>query len=317
MCRSRSETATGSETLTLTLVPTTVIPQATPVVDGKAEAGEYPGPTLDLGRIWQGAATCTGVDDCGVSSTGEGSTAKVSWSDDALYFFIHVRDDYQSYAVTPAECVGHWQADSVEILLDPRGTASQALKDTANTFKLGIFPFSQSGGPLLGTGCGQPSGLLERFPRHRERTRRAGRVDGAVGRQQRDHGPARVRRWRLRPRGEDPAGGSPGRGRPVPPRPEHHAVRQRRHLGGRYDDAAAHRHEYATGLVGARHRFSPTRTAGVWPRSRATPHPRIVRPPRRRRTSPTRTSTALCRRRPSPSPPATAYRSPAASPRPT
>ena len=140
-------TATGSETLTLTLVPTTVIPQAAPVVDGKAEPGEYPGPTLDLGRIWQGAATCTGVDDCGVSSTGEGNTAKVSWSDDALYFFVHVRDDYQSYAVTPAECVGHWQADSVEILLDPRGNASQALKDTANTFKLGIFPFTQSGGP--------------------------------------------------------------------------------------------------------------------------------------------------------------------------
>ncbi|WP_328526201.1 sugar-binding protein [Kribbella sp. NBC_00359] len=140
-------TATGSETLTLTLVPTTVIPQAAPVIDGKAEPGEYPGPTLDLGRIWQGAATCTGVDDCGVSSTGEGSTAKVSWSDDALYFFVHVRDDYQSYAVTPAECVGHWQADSVEILLDPRGNASKALKDTANTFKLGIFPFTQSGGP--------------------------------------------------------------------------------------------------------------------------------------------------------------------------
>jgi len=140
-------TATGSETLTLTLVPTTAIPQATPEVDGKADPGEYPGPTLDLGRIWQGASTCTGVDDCGVSPTGEGSTAKVSWSDDALFFFVHVRDDYQSYAVTPAECVGHWQADSVEILLDPRGNASQALKDTADTFKLGIFPFSQSGGP--------------------------------------------------------------------------------------------------------------------------------------------------------------------------
>ncbi|TCC39178.1 LmbE family protein [Kribbella capetownensis] len=137
----------GGETLTLTLVPTTVIPQATPVVDGTADPGEYPGPTLDLGRIWQGASTCTGVDDCGVSPTGEGSTAKVSWSDDALYFFVHVRDDYQSYAVTPAECVGHWQADSVEILLDPRGNASEALMDTANTFKLGIFPFGQSGGP--------------------------------------------------------------------------------------------------------------------------------------------------------------------------
>lgn len=142
-------TATGSETLTLTLVPTTVIPQTAqaPIVDGKADPGEYPGPTLDLGRIWQGASGCTGVDDCGVSATGAGSTAKVSRSDDALYFIVHVRDDFQSYAVTPAECVGHWQADSVEILLDPRGTASQDLKDTANTFKLGIFPFTQTGAP--------------------------------------------------------------------------------------------------------------------------------------------------------------------------
>lgn len=62
----------GSETLTLTLVPTSVIPQAPAVVDGTAAPGEYPGPALDLGRIWQGAARCTGVDDCGVSSTGEG-----------------------------------------------------------------------------------------------------------------------------------------------------------------------------------------------------------------------------------------------------
>jgi hypothetical protein len=134
----------GSETLTLSVVPTTTIAQTTtaPTVDGKADPAEYPGATLDLGRIWQGASTCTGVDDCGVSPAGDGSTAKVSWSGDALYFFVHVRDDYQSYAVTPAECVGHWQADSVEILLDPRGTASQVLMDTANTFKLGIFPFS-------------------------------------------------------------------------------------------------------------------------------------------------------------------------------
>ncbi|WP_427891470.1 PIG-L family deacetylase [Kribbella sp. GL6] len=140
---------TGNEVLTLTLVPTTAIPQATtaPTVDGVASPGEYTGPTLDLGRIWQGASGCTGVDDCGVSSTGDGNTAKVTWSDDALYFFVHIRDDYQSYAVTPEECVGHWQADSVEILIDPRGTASQDLKDTANTFKLGIFPFTQSGGP--------------------------------------------------------------------------------------------------------------------------------------------------------------------------
>ena len=149
---------TGSESLTLTLVPTTAIGQiaTAPVVDGVAGAGEYPGPTLDLGRIWQGATGCTRVDDCGVSATGDGNTAKVSWTDDALYFFVHVRDDYQSYAVTPAECVGHWQADSVEILIDPRGNASQVLKDTANTFKLGVFPFTNDPSGSNGNGANGP-----------------------------------------------------------------------------------------------------------------------------------------------------------------
>ncbi|QNE21381.1 LmbE family protein [Kribbella qitaiheensis] len=149
---------TGNETLTLSLVPATAIAKAStaPVVDGTASPGEYAGATLDLGRIWQGAAGCTGVDDCGVSATGEGSTAKVNWSDDALYFFIHVRDDYQSYAVTSEECVGHWQADSVEILLDPRGNASEVLKDTANTFKLGIFPFTNDPANRNGNGANGP-----------------------------------------------------------------------------------------------------------------------------------------------------------------
>ncbi|GAA1632605.1 hypothetical protein GCM10009744_21240 [Kribbella alba] len=80
----------------------------------------------------------------------------MSWSDDALYFFIHIRDDYQSYAVTPQECVGHWQADSVEILLDPRGTASRVLKDTANAFKLGVFPFTNDPSGSNGNGANGP-----------------------------------------------------------------------------------------------------------------------------------------------------------------
>ncbi len=50
--------------------------------------------------------------------------AKVVVANDNLYFFIHVKDDFQSYAVTPAECVAHWLADSTEILIDPRGNSS-------------------------------------------------------------------------------------------------------------------------------------------------------------------------------------------------
>jgi hypothetical protein len=40
----------------------------------------------------------------------------------------------------------------VEILIDPRGNASQVLKDTANTFKLGIFPFTNDPANFNGNG---------------------------------------------------------------------------------------------------------------------------------------------------------------------
>jgi hypothetical protein len=80
----------------------------------------------------------------------------VTRSGDDLYFFIHVKDDFQSYAVKPSECVAHWLADSVEILIDPRGSASQALKDTANTFKLGVFPFTDDPTGSNGNGPNGP-----------------------------------------------------------------------------------------------------------------------------------------------------------------
>ncbi|MFL6069491.1 MAG: LmbE family protein, partial [Gaiellaceae bacterium] len=75
---------------------------------------------------------------------------------DDLYFFIHIKDDFQSYAVKPDECVAHWLADSVEIIIDPRGNASQVLKDTANTFKLGVFPFTNDPGNTNGNGANGP-----------------------------------------------------------------------------------------------------------------------------------------------------------------
>src|SRR4051794_13502094 len=156
---------TGSETLTLGVVPKTTIPAATagPAVDGQEGAGEYTGEALDIGRKWEPGGTTrdcapAGV-DCGSSSapgTPNSTYAKVTRSGDELYFFIHVKDDFQSYAVKPEECVAHWQADSVEILLDPRGNSSQVLKDTANTFKLGIFPFTNDPTNRNGNGANGP-----------------------------------------------------------------------------------------------------------------------------------------------------------------
>src|SRR5262249_50302758 len=73
-----------------------------------------------------------------------------------LYFFVHVRDDFQSYAVTPAECVAHWLADSVEFLVDPRGNSSQTNFDTGTTFKLGVFPFTNDPTNFNGNGVNGP-----------------------------------------------------------------------------------------------------------------------------------------------------------------
>ena len=69
---------------------------------------------------------------------------------------MHIKDDFQSYAAKPEECVAHWLTDSVEIIIDPRGNASQVLKDTANTFKLGVFPFTNDPGNTNGNGVNGP-----------------------------------------------------------------------------------------------------------------------------------------------------------------
>jgi hypothetical protein len=152
----------GSEELAISLVPTTAIPAASdaPVLDGSESAGEYGGPALDVGKRWEGTV-CNPVGlDCGTAgSAGDPATstyAKVTRHGDDLYFFVHVRDDYQSYAVKPAECVAHWLADSVELLIDPRGNASQTNMDTASTFKLGVFPFTDDPSGANGNGANGP-----------------------------------------------------------------------------------------------------------------------------------------------------------------
>ena len=139
----------GSENLRMSILPKTSIPvsAAAPVVDGQEDAGVYSGQTLDLNKVWQGTACSTKY--CG-------GTAKVVKSGDALYFFMNIIDDYQAYAILPVECAGHWQSDSVEILIDPRGNSSQILRDTANTFKLGVFPYSNDPTNSNGTGVNGP-----------------------------------------------------------------------------------------------------------------------------------------------------------------
>ena len=108
----------------------TTIPQApaAPVVNGVEGAGEYPGPALDLSRLWEGSP-CDSAADCS-------GTAKVAWRGDDLYLLVRVTDDVLGTKVAPTDCKRHWRTDSVEIALDPRGHS----ENTATTFKTGIFP---------------------------------------------------------------------------------------------------------------------------------------------------------------------------------
>ena len=152
----------ASEDLTMAVVPTTTIPEATaaPTLDGTESASEYSGPALDVGKRWEGGACAPVGTDCGTAGTvGDPATstyAKITQHDDALYLFINVRDEYQSYAVKPAECVAHWLADSVEILIDPRGKSMENLLETATTFKLGVFPFTDDPANFNGNGANGP-----------------------------------------------------------------------------------------------------------------------------------------------------------------
>jgi hypothetical protein len=153
--------ATASETLTMTVVPTTTIPvsAAAPAMDGQQDASVYTGPALDLSRKWSGSACTPAGVDCGTAGNPGDATstyARVAVNNDNLYFFVHVRDEFQSYAVTPQECVAHWLADSVEFLIDPRGNSSLNNFDTGTTFKLGVFPFTNDPTNFNGNGANGP-----------------------------------------------------------------------------------------------------------------------------------------------------------------
>jgi hypothetical protein len=116
--------------------PSTTIPvvSTAPVLNGSEREGEYPGPELVL-RHWQGDETSAA--DCS-------ATVKLSRHGDDLYALVRVTDERQGAALARDDAKRHWRTDSVEIALDPRGTAD----DTSVTFKTGVLPFTAAdGGP--------------------------------------------------------------------------------------------------------------------------------------------------------------------------
>ncbi|MEO7587211.1 MAG: PIG-L family deacetylase, partial [Arachnia sp.] len=139
--------STSTESLSLVVTPTTVIPGASTAltVDGVADAGY--GPALDIGRKWEGADCNPDGIDCGA-----GSTLRMAWSGDDLYVIARVVDDRAGAAAPPERCFGHWLVDSVEVLLDPVGGS----RDTSTTFKSGIMPLTDDAAGAAGNGVNGP-----------------------------------------------------------------------------------------------------------------------------------------------------------------
>ncbi len=134
-----TESAAGSsvEQAGLNLVPSAVVPMAESVtVDGVIDEGEYTGEPLDLSRVWEG-------DDPDDTADASG-TAWLAWGNDGVYVAVEVQDETLGTVLTPEDAKRHWRTDSVEIAIDPLGTAA----NTSATFKVGVFPTSTDGSPL-------------------------------------------------------------------------------------------------------------------------------------------------------------------------
>ncbi|MDX3099365.1 sugar-binding protein [Nonomuraea angiospora] len=131
----------------LELVPAASVPQASPTVDGVAGDGEYPGPALDISRLWEGTA-CSSAADCS-------GTARLAWHDDTLYLLVQVQDDVLGTRLAAADCKRHWRTDAVEVTLDPRGTS----ENTSTTFKAAVLPVT-AGSDVAGSATAGPPCFL-------------------------------------------------------------------------------------------------------------------------------------------------------------
>lgn len=128
---------TSAQPAALNLVPVAAIPQASsqPTVDGAIGDGEYSGNSLDLSRVWEGDDPESPADASG--------TGQITWTGDGVYIAVSVTDDTLGTVLTPEDSKRHWRTDSVEIAIDPLGTAA----NTSSTFKVGEFPVTTSGAP--------------------------------------------------------------------------------------------------------------------------------------------------------------------------
>jgi len=111
------------------------VASGSPTVDGTISEGEYAAGPLDLSRVWEGEEPESAAD-----ASGE---AWLAWDDQGIYVAVSVTDEAKGTVLPENDAKRHWRTDSVEIAIDPLGTA----ENTSATFKIGVFPETQEGGP--------------------------------------------------------------------------------------------------------------------------------------------------------------------------
>jgi LmbE family N-acetylglucosaminyl deacetylase len=130
--------ATSTQDAGINLVPVASVPMAStaPDVDGQIAEGEYTGEAIDLSRVWEGQPVDSPADGSG--------TAYVTYTDQGIFIAVQVTDDTLGTVLPESDAKRHWRTDSVEIAIDPLGTAG----NTSATFKVGVFPVTEEGGPV-------------------------------------------------------------------------------------------------------------------------------------------------------------------------
>ncbi|WP_433616457.1 sugar-binding protein [Dactylosporangium sp. CA-139114] len=115
----------------LNIVPVTTIPKAAkaPAVDGTASPGEYTGPAIDISTLWEGART-TAADISG--------TARLTYTDDAIYALFDITDDVLGSVLPPEDCKRPRRNDNIEFGIDPRGGSA----NTSTVFNVALFPIT-------------------------------------------------------------------------------------------------------------------------------------------------------------------------------
>ena len=100
-------------------------------------------------NTWQGTVT---------NAADVSALFRVAHDGEDLWVEVRVRDDAVVSNIAPDDIRGHWRSDSVELCIDPEAGAEHTL----GTYKVGIFPFDQTGKVRGSRDADANPGLLER-----------------------------------------------------------------------------------------------------------------------------------------------------------